>query len=109
MRELLYPAIVNGDATGTVESLPIVAQNLFALSAQAVSTGDATGAVKFQASNDQSNPTNWSDISQTVNFTAASVVIIPKFDCCYNFVRVVSTNTSGTTGTISVNVKALGA
>lgn len=73
------------------------------------------GTIKFQGSNDW-DPTcdtmpsafavsNWVDIaSATASVTAATGFIIPKFDVCYEWIRVVFT-ASGGTGTLSANVK----
>ena len=60
--------------------------------------------MKLQASNDEQPdlrnagwvPTNWSDISgATVAISGAGAFLIPKTDLCYQWVRVVYTN-SGT-------------
>lgn len=100
----------------SVNSTALTAQNLFQCSVQMVCTGSAAGTLKVQASNDtrpgalpsQVTPTNWSDIpSATVTVTGAGTYLIPKIDICYQYIRLVYTNTG--TGTIAANLKALGA
>lgn len=103
-------------AAATVNSVALDAENLYQCSAQIVCTGSAAGTLKLQASNDIQlgqqpstlTPTNWSDIpSATVTVSGAGSYLIPKTDICYQYVRLVYTNSG--TGTISVNIKALGA
>lgn len=99
----------------TINSVAIPCQDVLQLSAQAVATGGAVaGTVKLQASLDNvviggvPTPTNWNDIaSATVSVTGAGAFLIPKIEICYQWVRVVWTN-SGTGGTIAVNVKTVG-
>lgn len=103
--------IITSQAAATVTTVAIPSQNLFQASAQITATGSAVGTLKMQASNDEplngSAPVNWSDIpSATVAVAAAGAFLIPKTDLCYQFVRLVYTNTG--TGTISVVFKALG-
>lgn len=105
--------IITVQAAATVTTAAIPALNLFYASAQIAATGSAAGTLKMQASNDDpvaSNgvPTNWSDIpSATIVVTGAGAFLIPKTELCYQYVRLVYTNTG--TGTISVIFKALGA
>lgn len=108
-------ALVNADASiASSTSNPIPAANILYVSAQVVATGAPVGVLKFQASNDLSSPlgvapTNWTDIaSQTVSVGAAGTFLIPTFNACYQYLRVVYTKTSGT-GSISCNVKTIGA
>lgn len=105
--------IIPSQAAATVTSAAIPALNLFYCSAQCSATGaGAAGTMKLQASNDRpvasgAVPTNWSDIpSATVSISAAGAFLIPKTELCYEWVRVVYTNTG--TGTFSVVFKALG-
>lgn len=104
--------IVPTQAAAMVTTVAIPALNLFYMSAQISATGSAGGTLKFQASNDYSQasgfmPTNWSDIpSASVTVTGSGAYLIPKTDCCYEWVRLVYTNTG--TGTVSVVFKALG-
>ena len=104
--------IVPVQAAATVTSVAIPALNLFYMSAQIATTGAAAGTLKFQASNDYSQaanftPTNWSDIpSATVTISGTGAFLIPKTEVCYEYVRLVYTNTG--TGTISIVFKALG-
>lgn len=104
------------DQTG----ITIEATNIIAASGQAITTGTSTGTFKFQFSNDTAaqctvdstgkvQPTHWSDITgQTVAVAGAGTVAIPKFDCCYQFIRTVFVHTNAATGTIgaTVNTKA---
>jgi len=99
----------------SVNSAAIPALNLFNCSAQIATTGAGAGTLKLQASNDMAGmdgnpglPSNWSDIpSASVVVSGAGAFLIPKTDLCYQWVRVVYTNSGS--GTISVVFKALGA
>lgn len=97
-------------ATVTTAALP--ALNLFYCSAQITVTGAGAGTLKFQASNDHpvaanGVPVNWSDIpSATIAVAGAGSYLIPKTELCYEWVRLVYTNTG--TGTMSIIFKALG-
>lgn len=103
------------NANGSV----IDANQVFALSAQAVVTGTSTGTLNIQASNDiapavDSNgnpaPTNWSNIATvgTVSISGAGVYLIPKFDVCYRWIRAQFVAGNNAAGTISVNINKLG-
>ncbi len=114
MRQENIIALPTQAVASSIPSAAILALNLLSCSVQAVAVGNSiAGAVKIQASNDVpvSNgdaPTNWSDISgATVSVSAAGVFLIPKIDLCYQYIRIVYTN-SGTGGTIAARVKALG-
>lgn len=104
--------IIPVQAAATVTTAAIPALNLFYCSAQIAATGAAAGTLKIQASDDDPKggtqvPTNWSDIpSATIAVAAAGAFLIPKTELCYQWVRLVYTNTG--TGTISVIFKALG-
>lgn len=103
-------------ATASVTSSAIDTEFVFNASVIVKVTGSSpNGSVKVQASNDISSPlngnaeTNWVDIaSQTVSFTDVGVYIIPKFDVCYQAIRLVYTKVSGT-GALTANVKTNGA
>jgi len=105
--------IIPVQAAATVTTAAIPSLNLFYCSAQVSGTGGAGGTLALQASNDDSQaanfvPTNWSAIpNATVTVTGNGSFLIPKTDLCYQWVRLVYTNTG--TGTISVVFKALGA
>jgi hypothetical protein len=117
MRQLPVKVLNAADASVDQTGAWIQAENLFAASAQAVITGTSTGTLKFQFSNDITNqqtppadPTNASDITgATVAVAGAGVVAIPKFDLCYNWIRLVYVKTNGAAGTITATVKTLGA
>lgn len=90
----------------------ISSRELFYCSAQITATGSGAGTLIIQASNDEPTnstaPVNWSAIpSATITVTGAGAYLIPKIELCYQWVRLVYTNTGS--GTISVVFKALGA
>ena len=97
----------------------IDANQLFAVSAQAVVTGTSTGTLNIQASNDISpavdssgkpNPSHWSNIATvgTVAIAGSGVYLIPKFDIAYRWIRCQFVHANAQAGTISVNVNVLG-
>ncbi len=106
--------IIPSQAAASVNSAAIPALNLFSCSVQIAGVGGAAGTLALQASNDiagmdgnPGSPSNWSAIpSATVSVTGDGAFLIPKTDLCYQWIRVVYTNTG--TGTISVVLKALG-
>jgi len=106
MRPLNEP-VLSAVAVST-NSISLDSSFQMACSVQVVATGTIAGAVKIQYSNDEQKtfglPTNWSDVpSATVTLTGtAGVFSIPKTELCYNFTRVVFTQ-SGGTGTVSAN------
>lgn len=100
--------IIPVQAAATVTTSPIPSLNLFYCSAQIATTGSAAGTLVIQASNDDTPgtpPANWGTIA-TVTITGAGSFLIPKTDLCYQWVRLVYTNSG--TGTISAVFKALG-
>lgn len=111
MRQENLP-IIPLQAAASITSSPIPALNLFSCSVQMSIVGSGAGTLIIQASNDDPKasgavPTNWSAIpSATVTITGAGAYLIPKTDLCYQYVRVVYTNTG--TGTVSCVFKALG-
>lgn len=96
----------------------IRADQLYAASFVAIfSDVAAAGTVKLQASNDKPQsgslapftPTNWKDISGASATVVAGVApIIPKTDLCYQWIRVVFTQTNPGIGTINVMMNAQG-
>lgn len=104
--------IIPSQAAATVTTAAIDSRNLHSCSAQITVTGSGAGTLIIQASNDEPTspnvpPANWSPIpSATITVTGAGAFLIPKTDMCYQWVRLVYTNTG--TGTISVVFKALG-
>lgn len=99
-------------AGATLTSAAISSTLLFACSAQAAATSGAAGTLKIQASNDHpvaagAVPTNWNDIpSATIAVTGAGSFLVPKVDLCYEYIRIVYTNTGA--GTIGIRLKILG-
>jgi hypothetical protein len=117
MRQLQDTLLAAASAAVDQTTGAINAENLFQISAQVVTTGTSTGALKMQFSNDIVNPsvpetapTNWTDVtSATVTVSAAGAVGIMKTDLCYQWIRFVWTKNNGAAGLITVTVKALGA
>lgn len=101
MRKLLEKVLTN--ASVTTSSVVIPADQTFAASVIAVVTGTTpVGTLVLEASNDivatpAVPPTNFAVIG-TVSISATGVVIIPKVDICYEWLRVTFTKTSGTVG-----------
>lgn len=100
-------------AAATITTAAIPVEFVFQASAQIVATSGNSGAggtLKMQASNDNpqtGTPIHWSDIaSATVTISAAGSSLIPKTDICYEYIRLIYTNTGD--GTIQVNLKTLG-
>lgn len=84
--------------------------NVLSMSVQSVSTVDGVGTIKVQVSNDsvKNSPTNWTDLAgATIAVTAASKLLLPKTEVCYQFMRLVYTKTSGT-GIVNARVKTIG-
>lgn len=114
MRQEQIQLVPNGTAAASFTSNAISARELLSCSVQANGTGaGAAGTMKLQASNDpdsiagNAQPSNWTDIpSATATIAGATSVMIPKTDLCYEWVRVVYTNTG--TGTVGISFKALG-
>jgi len=101
---------INMATAGAQNGPAIYIANCVALSVQSVSTIDGVGTIKIQVSNDsvKDAPTNWSDLaSATIAVTAASVLVLPKIDVCYQWARLVYTKTSGT-GVVNARVKTIG-
>lgn len=102
-------------AAASVNSSAVDARNLFYCSAQIAVTGAGAGTLKLQVSNDiagsdgnPGSPSNWSDVpSASIAISGAGAYLIPKTDMCYQWARLVYTNSG--TGTINAIFKALGA
>lgn len=115
MRPLHYEVFDAVDASIDETGATIDSSFLWSVSGQATVTGTSTGTLKFQASNDvvtasPFEPTNWTDISgKTVSIAGAGVYLIPKFDISYQHIRAVYLKNNGASGTITVDIKALGA
>lgn len=115
MKYVSFQSIPPTSITPTFNGTAIDTGQMLYMSAQVVTTAASSPVftVKLQASNDvciTGNaptpfvPSNWTDIaSATVSVSAAGVMLIPKTDICYRWVRAVVTFTSGT-GTVAVNV-----
>jgi len=118
MRNLCHTVLsANDDVSRT--SSKIDANQLVSASFHAFfSDTDAAGTVKIQASNDPTvagniaadfTPTNWIDIpNATGTVTAGSAVLITIAQLSYRWLRVIFTKSNAGTGTITVNLNALG-
>lgn len=122
MRPNNYTAL-NGLSAATVQnSLAIDGSQLYACSVQGILAGGGSnvGTLKIQSSDDPPYlctvgtsgnliPTNWNDIaSASVTFSGNGSMTIPKTDLCYQWIRIVYTQTSGTgVNTITANVKTI--
>lgn len=100
-------------AAASINSDAIPTENMLYCSVQVTSTGSSAGTAKLQASNDNPVigngmvPTHWTDIaSASVAVSGAGSVLIPITNLCYQWIRVVYTNTG--TGTIGAMVKIIG-
>jgi len=106
-------AVIPSQTAASVNGSAIIAQNLINASVQMVATGAAAGTLKIQVSNDITTnsqsftPTNWTDLSgASVAVSGAGTYLIPIQNLCYEYIRVVYTNTG--TGTIAARLKCLG-
>jgi len=106
----------SADCTASSNGNPVDLSTISAISLQSVSTGDCTGTVKLQVSNDPGpktpggpkTVTNWTDLaSATISVTAASKLILAKTEVAYQWVRVVYTASGGASGTLNVRLKSM--
>lgn len=108
--------VLQADDSTSQNSAAIPADQLEYASFQAV-FGDATaaGSVKLQASNDfdksggtmSFTPTHWNDIpSSSQSVASGATTLIPATILAYQFIRVVFTNSSGGSSTITVTMSA---
>lgn len=112
--------ILSGDDSTSVTGGKIDANQLYCASFIGVFADSAAfGTLKIQASNDPCGygnvamdftPTNWVDIPNgSVVVPAGSVVIIPRIELSYRWIRAVYTRTSGGSSTVTVYMDSLGA
>ena len=108
MRNLSQIVVPATNAGSDVTGPALDCSQIYAVSFQAsFSSNTLTGTFKFQASNDISNPpVNWSDVA-SVNVAAGGVILIPKTDVCYQWIRPVYTHTAGA-GTVTMAVNSQG-
>lgn len=118
MRNASYRLLQASNVTNQT-SAKIDANQIYAISVHAVQ-GDSTaaGSVKFQASNDPTNsnnlavdftPTNWVDVpSATATVTAGSAALVTISQNAYRWLRVVWTETTPGTTTITLNINSIG-
>lgn len=103
---------INGQSGGAdYNSAAIDSSYLMSVSAQAILSGVTApaGTVKLQFSNDSANPSNWSDIpSATVSTNSNAVFAIAKTDLAYRWIRAVYLHSTSSTGTVTVNLNAIG-
>jgi hypothetical protein len=116
MKVLNTALLDKADATKNQASRAITSGFLFQGSIQIISTGIVAGDLQLQVSNDKAldgdlgpfTPTTWANLGSAVSFSNASVNLIPKTDLSYQWLRVNYIYGSGTAGTITANLKALG-
>lgn len=110
---IVNDVIFNSITSATTTSDPIDASYLLYASIQVKAAGsNPQGSLKVQVSNDKVapgvSPSNFTDLTgATVSFTNNGAYLIPKFDCCYQFIRFVYTHTSSS-GTITATMKGIG-
>lgn len=107
---LLSAGLLNADFDSAAIDCSYVVAASLVITTSSTST---SGVVKLQASNDPANqlggPVNWVDIpSATVTMTSAGNYIVPKTDISYQWVRAVFTSGGADSGTLTINMKALG-
>lgn len=109
MRNLCETLVSAVDASVTVYSAALDAQQLYALSAQAkFSSATLAGAFKIQASNDPLAATNWSDVSASSQTVASgALTLIPMQQLSYRWVRLAWVPSAGS-GNITVTINAQG-
>lgn len=92
----------------TTEAISVTHMAQFAV--QVSVTGTATGTLKIQASCDELEPSNWTDLSgASASLSgAAATVLINVVDAGYNWVRVVYAHTSGTGTVTSARINCKG-
>lgn len=119
MRMLNDQVFTAADLSINEVSSAVDASYIIWVSLQLVAAGSSpVGTIKLQASNDMiqaanlaslTTPTNWNDIpNTTVNVSGNGSYVIPKTEISYQWIRAVWTATSGT-GTITANLKSVGA
>lgn len=103
MKPSVFASIPNQNSGSSENGLQTDATQLFAASAQAVISGNASGSIKLQASNDippgginniDFVATNWVTIGSSVSTPSEGSYLIPKIDVCYRWLRSVWTSTS---------------
>jgi len=95
------------DASEDQESEVIPAAYVVQASVQIAKTGTATGDVNLMVSNDEKDPTNWSEVA-TVALADAGVYLIPKTDLCYKWLKVQFVADNEEDGTLTVNLNTIG-
>lgn len=113
MRFANEKAVNNADMASSFVSPPIVLDQVYGFSFQAVFTGSPVGTFKLQCSNDDvklaSQVSNWSDIaSSSKSITAPGDIFWNIDNAFYKWVRVVYTAAAGS-GTCNVTYVSKGA
>lgn len=107
--------IISAPSNASITSGKIDANQLVSVSFLANFTnGDEAGTVKIQGSNDMNvdqyqpgtdTPINWCDIpTQSAAITAGASALLTINQCCYRWLRVVYTRTSGGAANKVINV-----
>lgn len=92
--------ITDGEMTGTdvLNSIPLNLQQMSRASFHLIWTGTPSGVIKLQASNDEENWTDLTDINSKINNPAgvAGDLLLDLNDLSFKSLRVQYTNASGT-------------
>lgn len=105
-------------ANAAINSSVVWADDIVRASFQAIVAGTVNGAIQVQVSNEQAvglpanqyQPANWTNLGTTVALTSAGSYFVPLFESCYEYIRVVYSDSSGgtATGSVAVRMKSLG-
>ena len=119
MRSNVSSNLSAADASVNQAGSAIPIQQVYAVSAQIVTTGTSTGSLQLQVSNDLASacttdsngnlvPANWANLGSAVTISAAGVLAVAKTDVCHQFLRAVYTKNNGASGLITVNLNTQG-
>jgi hypothetical protein len=105
--------IVNQSMAASFESQPILLDQIYGFSFQAVFTGAPEGSFKLQVSNDDKSfgftPVNWTDVTGSTQIITEAGDIVWNFNgAFYKWVKVVYTRDAGT-GSCDVTYSSKGA
>lgn len=93
--------ITAADMSSSFESAPILLDQIYGFSFQAIFTGSPNGTFKLQSSNDEGrladSVTNWTDVADSSQVISSAGDITWNFDgCFFKWVKVVYTFSAGT-------------
>lgn len=107
MRNLSQTILNAVNGASNQASAAINCSQIYAVSVQAsFSGGTLAGTLRLMASNDLSNPTNWSQVA-TASVSAGALTLIPFTQTSYQFIQVTWAPSAGT-GNITVNINSQG-